>query len=436
MVPLDAMRAGGAQVLLVGGAVRDALLGQVSRDFDVATDLRPDQLERLFGRVDPVLGAVQVPVSDAELNVTTFREEADYADQRHPSRVEFVDSAAADAQRRDFTINAIYWDPFRCQLIDPLNGLADLRAGLLDMIGDAGVRLAEDPLRLLRAIRFTARLDLQMSPDLAAAVRTGAGHVNSLSNERVFEELTRAFMGPGRGRALRLLLELGLAEHILPEVVTMPGVEQPPDYHPEGDVFVHVCLVLDKTLPEDPVQAWSAVLHDTGKPATFDRAADRIRFSGHDVLSAEIAEAVLRRFRAPRELRETVVEVCRDHIRFAALPQMKRAKRDRWLRSPRFPAHLEFHRADCLGSHAKLEIYEFARNELRTLPPVPPPPLCTGQDVVALGVAEGPVVGEFLRAVTRWSEESGVSDRDSAMRYLRTLVEERFSGDQGSVERD
>ncbi|MEE2887208.1 MAG: CCA tRNA nucleotidyltransferase [Planctomycetota bacterium] len=425
---LDALHTRGAQVLLVGGAVRDALLGQVSRDFDIATDLQPDQLQTLFDNVDPVLGSVQIALQDAQCNVTTFREEFDYADQRHPSRVEFVDSVAVDARRRDFTINAIYWDPYRSELIDPVGGVADLRAGTLEMIGKAEDRLREDPLRLLRAVRFAARFGLQLSQALESAVRAVGVEVSTLSKERIFDELTASFTGPGRGRALELLVELGLAEYILPEVTSMPGVEQPPEYHPEGDVFVHVCLVLDQVLPDDPVQAWAAVLHDTGKPATFERAADRIRFHGHDVLSAEIADRVLRRFRAPRELRETVVEVCRDHIRFAALPQMRRAKRERWLRSPRFPAHLQFHRADCLGSHAKLDIFEAAQAALSSLPDLPPPSLCTGRDVAALGVAEGPAVGELLRAVEDWCDDNEVSERDVALAQLRRLVDERFRG--------
>lgn len=423
---LDALRDCGAQALLVGGAVRDALLGGVTTDFDVATDLRPEQLASLFENVDMDMGAVQVPLPDAELTITSFRVESDYLDQRRPSRVEFVTSLDEDACRRDFTINAIYFDPYRQKVIDPLGGLADLDSGVVQMIGNPEDRLQEDPLRLLRAVRFAARLDMRLSDAVESAVHLVGKHVAVLSQERIFEELSNAFTGPGRGRALRMLVELGLAQYVLPEVVTMPGVEQPPQYHPEGDVFVHVCLVLDHVRSGDPVQSWAAVLHDTGKPATFERAADRIRFHGHDNLSAEIADEVLRRFRTSREFRETVVEVCRDHIKFASLPDMKPAKRERWLRSPRFPAHLQFHRADCMGSHGKLEIFEFARTELLALPALPPPPLCTGQDVVALGVPQGPLIGTLLKEVHAWCDDRGVSDRSSALSQLRTLVEDRF----------
>ena len=231
------------------------------------------------------------------------------------------------------------------------------------------------------------------------------------------------------GRALilcALLVEMGVADQVLPELVAMLAVPQPPEYHPEGDVFVHTCLVLDAVREGDAVQAWTAVLHDIGKPLTFERARDRIRFNGHDTVSARMAGAVLRRLRAPREMRETVVEVSRDHIRFASLPQMGRSKRERWLRSPRFPAHLDFHRADCLGSHGNLSIHAAAEKMLRELPPEPPPPICTGKDVRARGVPEGPMVGEVLRALQAELDALGVVDRDTALEQLDKLLQGRF----------
>ena len=342
----------------------------------------------------------------------------------------FVASPAEDAPRRDFTVNALYADPWSGEITDPCGGRADLATRTLRVIGDARARLREDPLRILRAVRFAARLDLEPSEETEAAVRGLAGELRAVSPERVFQELTMAFVGPGRGRVLQLLVKWGLAEHILPEVMALQGVEQPPEFHPEGDVFVHVCSVLDHIVPGDPVQAWAAVLHDLGKPATFERAADRIRFSGHDTLSAKMADEVLRRLRAPNELRETVVEVCRDHIRFASIEQMKPRRRERWMRSPRFPAHLEFHRADCEGSHGKLGIYRSALQTLLSLPPEPPPPLCTGADVIERGVAEGPLVGEILRRLHQELEEVGVSTRESALQRLDRLVQESFRGEE------
>jgi poly(A) polymerase len=242
------------------------------------------------------------------------------------------------------------------------------------------------------------------------------------------------FTGPGRGRALRLLVELQLADAVLPEVVPMDGVPQPPQFHPEGDVLTHVCLVLDAVAEGDPVQAWAAVLHDVGKPPTFERAADRIRFSGHDQLSAQMAAAALERLRAPRALAAAVVDLCRHHIRFASLPQMSRAKRERWLRSAGFPAHLEFHRADCTGSHGDLSVYEAAKRLLAELPPEPPAGLCRGADVIALGVPEGPAVGEVLREVQRRLDELERPDREAALALLETIVRARVKAPSGGVD--
>ena len=418
--------------MLVGGFVRDALLGRVSNDVDVATSLRPERVraclagEGLAARGRSEFGAMEVRVDDCDVTVTTYRRDGAYLDHRRPSTVEFVDTPGDDAVRRDFTVNALYADPFGGDLIDPVGGLADLESGTLRVIGDAERRLREDPLRILRAVRFAARLGFAFSPGTDAAIRSSVGELDRLSGERVFAELTDAFTGVGRGTALRLLVETGAAAVVLPEVVPLVGVEQPPEFHPEGDVFVHTCLVLDHASPGDPIQAWSAVLHDVAKPQTFERAADRIRFSGHDVRSSEMADAVLRRFGVPRELRETVVAVCRDHIRFAAIRDMRDSRREAWMRSPGFRAHLEFHRADCEGSHGKLDIYRWARDALDSLPPVAPPPLCSGADVVAMGVPEGPVIGEILRRLQERIDDAGVSDRDTALRLLRKLVTDDY----------
>ena len=417
-------RAGG-RVWLVGGAVRDGLLGQPIRDWDLATTLQPDTLGELFPEareLDEHLGACHLDSAGITVVITTLREEGDYRDHRHPTDVRFVDSPERDALRRDFTVNAIYAQPHSGVLLDPCGGLDDLQARMLWAVGEPRRRFTEDSLRLLRAIRFAARLGFELEAGTADALARCTPLVQHLSPERIFEELTAAFTGPGRGRALRLLVQHGLGSEVLPEALAMAGVPQPPQYHPEGDVLTHTCLVLDHVVAEDPIQSWSAVLHDAGKPATFERAADRIRFHGHDVLSAEIADAVLRRLHAPRTLRELVVEVCREHIRFASLPQMTRRKRDSWLRSPHFPQHLAFHRADCLGCHADLTIYQQAAVWLRDLPPEPPPPLCTGRDVLALGIGEGPLVGEILRQVSRELESVMEPDRAQALARLADVV--------------
>lgn len=416
----------GGSVWLVGGAVRDQLLGQPVRDWDLATTVEPAQLQALFPgaqELDLRLGACHLQFPEAQVVMTTLREEGDYRDHRHPETVRFVQSPEQDASRRDFTVNAIYADPRSGSILDPCGGLADLRARVLRTIGDPRTRFSEDPLRILRAVRFCGRLGFQLEARTAATLSRTTPLLQHLSPERIFDELTAAFTGPGRGRALRLLVQHGAAVEVLPEAAAMAGVPQPPRYHPEGDVLTHVCLVLDHVAPDDPVQSWSAVLHDIGKPATFERATDRIRFHGHDTLSAAMADAVLRRLHAPGELREIVVEVCRDHIRFASLPQMNRRKRDTWLRSPRFAQHLAFHRADCMGSHQNLSIHDAAVRWLRDLPPEPPPPLCSGRDVIDLGVPEGPLVGEILRAVSEEMDAVPDPTRRDALVALRRIAE-------------
>jgi poly(A) polymerase len=410
---------------LVGGTVRDLLLDTPPRDYDVATTLLPAQVADLLPGADlrdARFGTCRVHAGDRVVSITTLRRDGDYRDHRHPDGVEFVTELAIDARRRDFTCNALYVDLPRGEVLDPVGGLADLRQGILRCIGDPLARFEQDALRLLRAVRFSARCALQLDPATAAAVRAAAGRLRELSPERVFAELTDAFTSPGRGRALELLVDLGLAEVLLPEVAAMRGVTQPPEYHPEGCVLTHVALVLGHVPAGDPVLAWSAVLHDVGKPPTWRLAEDRIRFDGHDVLSAAMAERILERLHAPTSLREVVVEICRDHIRFAALPGMRPRRAEAWLRSPHFPQHLEFHRADCLGSHGKLDLFHFAGRLLASLPPVSPP-LVVGKDVLDLGVAPGPAVGELLRSVHAAADEAPVPmDRGAALILLRDTV--------------
>jgi putative nucleotidyltransferase with HDIG domain len=424
------LAAAGGRAWLVGGTVRDLLLGEQPRDFDLATDLAPDAVVRAVPEVDARDARFGTCGwrGDPDVAITTLRAEQGYRDRRRPDHVVFVREPVDDAPRRDFTVNALYAEPASGTVLDPVGGLADLARRRLATIGAPAVRFGEDPLRLLRALRFAARLDFELDAATAAAARATAPALASLSAERVFQELTASFTGPRRGRALRAFVELGFAAVLLPELAAMDGVPQPPEYHPEGDVLTHVCLVLDAVPPDDPVQAWSALLHDVGKPPTFRVAEDRIRFDGHDVRSAEMADGILRRLRASSELRELVVDICRQHLRFAALPGMRPAKAERWLRSPTFAQHLVFHRADCLGCHGRLDVAAWAEQALASLGPLKPP-LVTGQDVLDLGVAPGPRVGELLRAFTAAVDElPAPPDRDAALVLLRELIDSRRQG--------
>ena len=428
---LDRLQDAGGRAWLVGGAVRDHLQGHAPRDFHIATDLAPDAVEAALGAGDPRakrLGVVTISSADGEVTVATLRAEVAYSDRRRPDAVKFVEDLGVDARRRDFTVNALYLVPATGELVDPCGGLADLEAGLLRCVGDAGHRLREDPLRLLRMVRFAASANLEIEAATAAAATAAAGEVATLSSERVFRELSDMFTGRGRGHALRLLVETGLASALLPEVAAMDGVAQPPEYHPEGDVLTHVALVLDHCPPGRLALSWSAVLHDVGKPPTYREAEDRIRFDGHDVLSAEMADEILRRLCAPKALREQVVDICRHHIRFAALPQMRPARAERWMRTPGFRDHLEFHRADCMGSHQQLEIYEHALARFEQLSPQSAP-VIFGRDVLGLGVPSGPEVGSLLREVQRvMDERDAAPTRAEALVLLRDAVSRRRQG--------
>lgn len=423
------VKAAGGGAWLVGGAVRDLLLGLSPVDFDIATDLAPADAAAAIGGgrlEDARFGVCRVDDLPWPVSLTTLREERGYADRRRPDEVRFVHEVGLDAPRRDFACNAIYADCETGDLLDPCGGIPDLAARRLRTIGDARVRFAEDPLRLLRMLRFEARFGMRADEAAESAARASADGLATLSAERVYTELTKAFTGPGRGAALRRCVELGFAQRLLPEVAAMEGVPQPPQYHPEGCVLTHVCLVLERLESPTPALAWSAVLHDVGKPPTFRVAEDRIRFDGHDQLSAEMADATLQRLRAPKDVRAAVVAVCRDHIRIASLLQMRPRRREQWLRDPLFPVHLAFHKADCLGSHGDLSIHAAASKLLSELPPQRPV-LVTGADVRALGIAEGPVVGQLLRAVDEALDRVDPVDgsgptREAALEILAQLA--------------
>lgn len=431
----DRLAAAGGRTWVVGGAVRDRLVGREPTDYDLATNLQPDRVAAAVPECDANdarFGVVRCRVDGRELTVASLRSDGSYADRRRPDRIEYVEDPARDALRRDFTANAIYLDVASGALLDPLGGRDDLAAGRLRCIGDAERRLREDPLRLLRCVRFAAGVPLEPDAALRAAVQGVAGDVLAVAPERCLDELTKMFTGPGRGRALRLLVDLGLARHLLPEVAAMDGVTQPPEYHPEGDVLTHVAMVLDHVPEADPILAWSAVLHDVGKPPTWRVAEDRIRFDGHDRLSERMAEAILTRLHAPRAWREAVCEIVADHIRIAALPQMRPRRREAWLRTPRFAQHLAFHYADCMGSHRDLSIYEYAKAELAALPPLRPLPI-DGRDVLALGVSPGPRVGTLLESVAdALTERSLPWERETALALLRDAV---AATDQGRNDR-
>ena len=390
----------------VGGCVRDYLLGRKPVDYDIVTAALPEQIEQLFGRTIPVgrqFGVVVVVEGEHQFQVATFRAESDYKDGRHPQKVSFGD-AMADARRRDFTVNGLLFDPVRNQLHDWVNGEPDLKRKVIRTIGAAEERFAEDHLRLLRAVRFSAQLGFDIEPATLKAVQKLAPKIRTVSAERIREELTRLFSPPHAARGLQLLRASGLLEHVLPELAATTACEQSPDYHPEGTVFEHLVLML-RHLPAnaDPLLPWAVLLHDIAKPVTASRDArtGAIHFYGHERLGAEMAERMLQRLRFPGKQIDALVKAVRCHMQFKDAPAMRKATLRRLLLRPTFPLELELHRLDCLGSHGQLDVYDFLAAQARELQNQPQlrPPLLKGDDLIALGMKPGPAMGRLLAEI-------------------------------------
>ena len=413
----------GYRALLAGGCVRDWLLGEVPRDWDVATDAPPERVVELFARTVPVglkFGIVLVVMDDGQYEVARFRRDGPYRDGRRPETVEFTD-LQQDAQRRDFTINGLYFDPLCDRLIDLVQGRADIDGRLVRTIGDAHQRFGEDYLRLLRAARFAARLDFAIDADTRAAMVRGAQHLDGISPERIRDELTRILVEGGAARGLQILLDTGLLGRVLPEVAAMEGVPQPAEFHPEGDVWTHVKMVLEGLREPTQTLAWSALLHDVGKPPTF-AVAERIRFDGHDRVGAEMARAICQRLRMSNRTTQRVCQLAAQHMRIRHVRDMRSSKLKRLLRADYFPELLELHRIDCLASHGKLDLYEFCRQQLdadEEEAELRPRRLLSGDDLIAMGFKAGPLFKEILTAVEDGQLEGRLKDGEAAVAFVR-----------------
>lgn len=414
----------GFVALWAGGCVRDALLGRTPRDFDIATNALPDQVMGLFPdavAVGKSFGVVRVPALGCWFEVATFRADHDYRDGRRPERVTFTD-AREDASRRDFTVNALFLDPVRDVVLDYVDGRSDLARRLIRCVGDPEARFREDHLRLLRAARFASTLGFALEARTREAVRAGAASIARISPERVRDELVRTLCEAGRpGDAVRLLDELGLLGVILPEVSAMKGVAQPPQFHPEGDVFEHTVLLLNGMEAPSPGLAMAALLHDVGKPATARHDGERWRFHEHAAVGAGLAEEILRRLRFSNDDIAVVTHAIRDHMRFQDVQNMRPATLRRLLGQPTFELELELHRLDCVASHGDLSHHEFlrARRESFVREPVLPPPWVTGADLMAMGLPGGPVIGEWKKRAYDAQLEGRFADRDALLAWVR-----------------
>lgn len=428
------LRDRGYQALLAGGCVRDLLLGKAPKDWDVATDADPEAVQHLFPHSEAVgahFGVVLVHLEGHQYEVARFRQDGVYLDGRHPETVVFA-SAEEDARRRDFTINGMFFDPLAGQVIDYVGGREDLERRLIRAIGESHQRFAEDQLRLLRAVRFAARLGFAIEAQTLAAISELAPLIHRVSAERVRDELTLMLTEGQAARAMRLLLETGLLRQLLPEVAAMDGVAQPPEFHPEGDVWTHVCMMLDKLAQPTPTLAWGVLLHDIGKPPTY-READRIRFDGHDAVGAQLADQICQRLRMSRDQTEQIDELVGQHMRIRHASQMRPSKLKRLLREPYFPELLELHRIDCLSSHGSLEIYEFCQQQLQTGQDegLRPARLLKGEDLIALGFRPGPLFKEILAALEDEQLEGRVTDREEAERFVRQRYGDFLTGRGG-----
>ncbi|MBI3851997.1 MAG: CCA tRNA nucleotidyltransferase [Verrucomicrobia bacterium] len=410
----------------VGGCVRDFLLGREPEDYDVATNAVPEQIEKLFSRTIAVgrkFGVMLVVEQGHQFQVATFRAESDYQDGRHPEIISFGD-ARADALRRDFTVNGLFYDPIRKQLHDWVGGEADLRGKILRTIGSPAERFAEDHLRLLRAVRLAAQLDFQIESETFAALKANAPQILTISAERIREELIKLFRAPHAARGLELLRESGLLVQVLPEIAATVSCKQSPDFHPEGTVFNHLRLMLDQ-LPADapPSLPWAVLLHDVAKPVTAapDPANGSIHFYGHEKVGAEMAEALLQRLKFPRKQTDEIVACVLQHMQFKDVMNMRKATLRRLLLRETFPLELELHRLDCLGSHGQLDHYEFLVEQAAQLAAQPAirPPLLTGNDLIKLGMKPGPAMGELLSEIREKQLADELKTADEAREWVK-----------------
>jgi len=415
------------QALLVGGCVRDLLLRREPADYDVATDATPVEVAGLFPEsvaVGAQFGVMLIPKNGLKVEVATFRSDMGYSDGRHPDRVVYSKTPQEDVQRRDFTINGLLMRHDNGQVLDFVGGQKDLGAGVIRAIGDPELRFAEDKLRMMRAVRFAARFGFEIEAATFRAIKGHAAEIQQVSPERLREELTKMLTEGAARRAFELLDEIWLLSQVLPEIAAMKGVEQPAEFHPEGDVWIHTRLMLEQLAKgASSTLAWGVLLHDVGKPPTFqpaEKTGDRIRFNHHVDVGVKMAEAICRRLRFSNEETEQITALVANHMRFGAVEAMKQATLKRFVRLPRFDEHLELHRLDCLSSHRHLDSYEFVQHFLDETPPeqVRPERLLTGDDLLAMGFQPGPEFARILREIEDAQLEGQLGTKIEAKEYV------------------
>lgn len=406
-----------------GGCVRDKLLGIAAKDYDIATNATPDEVVKMFPRSTVVgknFGVVVAPFQNLNFEIATFREDRDYVDGRRPTSVVFV-TPEEDAKRRDFTINAMFFDPISETLHDFVGGQDDLAAKKIRCVGEADRRFAEDHLRMLRAVRFASRFGFEIVPETASAIQKHAESIALISKERIQVELTRTFLEAQKpGKALLLLESLGLLEVLLPEVAVMREQEQPPQFHPEGDVLTHTIMMLDEMAYRDITLTYATLFHDLGKPVTAMHDGTRIRFNCHAERGAEMAYEIMRKLHFPTRTIEDVTRCVRGHMRFMDVQKMRKATLRRLIGGSTFETELELHRLDCGASHGMLDNYEFLKEKQIEMAnePILPPHWISGRDIMALGVTEGPEIGKWIRVAYDAQLNGEYPDREAMLAWL------------------
>lgn len=416
----------GFRALLSGGCVRDFVLGQKPKDYDIATDADPDAVSSIFPdalKIGAHFGVVLVRLGDWAYEVARFRRDIGYSDGRHPDSIIFSNEKE-DAFRRDFTVNGMFYDPLTDKIIDYVGGQDDLRQKIIRTIGSPETRFREDWLRMLRAIRFGCRYGWNIEAKTFRAIRSQSSMISEVSLDRIRDELVKILTEGGAPLGLRWLIDLGLMEKIIPEVLEMQGVAQPVEYHPEGDVLMHTLILLGLMQRPSVELAMGGLLHDVGKPRTF-QVSDRIRFNNHDRIGAAMAEVICSRLRFSAEQVCHIVRLVSDHHQFVNVQQMRPSRLKRFLRTQRFDDHLELHRIDCLSSHGRLDCYEFCRQALKDYCPeeISPVLLITGHDLIRLGYSPSPAFKVVIAAVEDAQLEGTVVEQEGAI----ALVQDTFN---------
>ncbi len=426
------LKAAGYEALFAGGCVRDRLLHREPKDYDIATSAVPAEVLRLFpgsNEVGAHFGVVIAKFHGIHVEIATFRTDGSYKDGRHPESVTFS-TPQEDARRRDFSINGLFEEPETGEVIDHVGGLPDLHAGILRAIGDPTARFKEDALRLLRAVRFSTALGFTIEPATRQAILDCAGLLEKISPERIRDEFSRIITSPRRREGIELLVDTRLMRFIIPEFLATIGCEQPPQWHPEGDVYIHTCIMLEMLEPDATLELCLAVLfHDIAKPPcqTFDETDGRIRFNGHDAMGAQMAETILRRLRYPNNVIAAVVPMVARHMQFMNVQKMRVARLKHFMAEPTFPQEMELHRVDCGSSNGFTDNYEFLRAKEAEFAaePLIPPPLVTGSDLIKIGLPPGPLFKEILDTIQTEQLEGRILDHEAALDYLKSLAAEK-----------